>query len=63
MSVQISPEQSDSAEMSLKDRLLFEKLAHYFCNQKKNPLTSRELAYSILRHEHGAHFASISNRK
>jgi len=37
--------------MSPKDRLLFEKLVHYFRNLKKSTFTSRELAYSILLHE------------
>ena len=47
-----SHQESDVDELSPEDRLLFEKLAHYFRNQKKSQLTSRELAFSILWHEH-----------
>jgi hypothetical protein len=46
-----SPQQADYAVLPPEDRLLCEKLMHYFCNQKKTPLAARQLANSILLQE------------
>ena len=51
LSTKKSPQQADYAVLPPEDRLLCEKLMHYFCNQKKTQLAARQLAYSILQHE------------